>query len=48
MKTIDVEITNIDLNISILEQGLQLENIKNNITNNRYEPKVALEDKVYL
>jgi hypothetical protein len=33
---------------SISDQGSEVQNTKKKILGNRYEPKVALEDKVYL
>jgi hypothetical protein len=48
MKTIDVGIMDIDVKTSILEQGFEVQSIERKIPSNRYEPKVALEDNVYL
>jgi len=47
MKTIDVEImdTNVKTSISKLEFGAH--NIKKKIVAIKYEPEIALEDKVY-
>ncbi len=47
MKTTNVEIMDIDVNTSILEQGFGLQNTQKKIPSNRYELEVALEDKVY-
>jgi hypothetical protein len=47
MKTIDVGIMDIDVKISILEHGSEVQSIEKKILGNRYEPEVALEDKVY-
>ncbi len=47
VKIVDVEIMDIDEKTSILEQGFGIHSIKKKIVGNRYEPKVALEDKVY-
>ncbi len=33
---------------SIFEQGFEVQSIEKKIPNNRYEPEIALEDKVYL
>jgi len=38
----------IDVKISILEQGFKIQNTEKKIPNNSNEPKIALEDKVYL
>ncbi len=46
VKTTDVEIMDIDVKIIISEQGFGIQNIEKNNLGNRYEPKVALEDKV--
>ncbi len=48
MKTIDVGIMDIDVKTSILEWGSEVQNIENKILGNKYEPKVTMEDKVYL
>ncbi len=48
VKTIDVEIVDTNVHNSILEQGFRVQSTKKKIANNKYEPKVALEDKVYL
>ncbi len=48
MKTIDVGIMDIDVKTSILEWGSEVQNIENKILGNKYEPKVIMEDKVYL
>jgi len=48
MKTIDVGIMDIDVKTSILEWGSKVQNIENKILGNKYEPKVTMEDKVYL
>jgi hypothetical protein len=47
MQTIDVGILDTNVKTSILEQGSKVYNTKKKIPCNRYEPKVALEDKVY-
>jgi hypothetical protein len=47
MKTTDVGIMDIDVKRSILKQGYEVQNTKKKIPNNRYEAKLALEDKVY-
>ncbi len=36
-----------DVKMSILEQGFEVESLEKKIPNNKYEPEVALEDKVY-
>jgi len=46
VKTTYVEIMDIDVKIIISEQGFGIQNIEKNNLGNRYEPKVALEDKV--
>ncbi len=46
--TIDVEIMDIDVNITISKQKFEVQNTKKKIINNIYESEVALEDKVYL
>jgi hypothetical protein len=38
--------TNVKMNIS--EQGSEVQGTKKKILGNKYEPKVALEDKVYV
>ncbi len=48
MKTIDAGIMDIDVKTNISEQGFKVQSIEKKIPNNRYEPKVAMEDKVYL
>jgi hypothetical protein len=45
--TIDVEIMDIDVNITISKQEFEVQNKKKKIINNIYESDVALEDKVY-
>jgi hypothetical protein len=47
MKTTNVGIMDIDMKMSILEQGCEIQNTKNKIPSNKYELEVALEDKVY-
>jgi hypothetical protein len=47
VKTIDVEIMDIDVKISISEHGFGVQSIEKKILGNRYEPQVVLEDKVY-
>jgi hypothetical protein len=37
----------IDVKISISKQGSKVQNIDKKILGNKYEPKIALEDKVY-
>jgi hypothetical protein len=48
MKTTDVEIMDTSGKIGILELNFGEQNTKKKTIGNRYEPKVALEDKVYL
>jgi hypothetical protein len=48
MKTIYVEIMDTNVTTIILEQEFEVQSTKKKIASNRYEPKVALEDKVYL
>jgi hypothetical protein len=48
MKTTYVGIMDTYVKTSILEQGFEMYNIEKKIPGNRYEPEVALEDKVYL
>ncbi len=47
VKTIDVEIMDTSVKANILEQGFEVQSTKTKIAGNKYEPKVALEDKVY-
>ncbi len=47
MKTTNVGIMDTDVKMSILEQGFEVESLEKKIPNNKYEPEVALEDKVY-
>jgi hypothetical protein len=47
MKTTYVGIIDIDVKTSILEQGFEVQSIEKKILGNIYEPKVALEYKVY-
>ncbi len=47
VKTIDVEIMDIDVKTSISEQEIGMQK-KKKVINNIYEPEVVLEDKVYL
>ncbi len=48
MKTIDVEIMDIDVKTIILKQEFEVQNTQEKIVNNKYELKITLEDKVYL
>jgi thymidine kinase len=48
MKTTDVEIMDINVKTSILDQGYGVQNIEKKIHSNRFELEIALEDKVYL
>ncbi len=43
-----VGIMDIDVKISILEQGFEVQSIEKKIPDNKYELEVVLEDKVYL
>ncbi len=47
VKTIDVGIMDTYVKTSIPKEGYEVHNIEKKIRSNRYEPKVALEDKVY-
>jgi hypothetical protein len=47
VKTKDVEIMDIDMNISISKQTFRVQSIKKKVPSNRYELEVVLEDKVY-
>ncbi len=47
MKTIDVQIMDIDAMISISEHGFEAQSTQKKILSNRYEPEATLEDKVY-
>ncbi len=47
VKTIDVEIMDIDVKNNISKQGFGVHSIKKNIPSNRYESEVALKDEVY-
>jgi len=47
MKTTYVGIMDIDVNMSISEQGSKVQSTKKKIPSNRYKLKVVLEDKVY-
>ncbi len=47
MKTTDMGITDTNVKTNILEQGSEVQNTKEKIPSNRYEPEVTLEDKVY-
>ncbi len=47
MKTIDVEIMDTDVKTIISEQEVEVQSTKKKVDGNRYEPRVALEDKVY-
>ncbi len=48
MKTTNVGIMDIDVKTSILEHGYEVHSTKKKIHGNKYEPKVALKNKVYL
>ncbi len=48
MKTSDVEITDTNVKTSISQQEFGVQSIEKKIDNNKYEPKIVLEDKVYL
>ncbi len=48
MKTIDVGIMDIHVKTSTSNQGFEIKSTKKKILDNKYEPKVTLEDKVYL
>jgi hypothetical protein len=48
VKIIDVEIMDIDVKSIISKQEFEVQNIEKKIVGNKYELKVALEDKVYL
>jgi hypothetical protein len=48
LKTIDVGIMDIAVKTSISKQGSEVQRTNKKILGNRYEPKIALEDKVYL
>jgi hypothetical protein len=47
MKTTDVEIMDIDVNIIISKQEFKVHNINKKIAGSKYELEVALEDKAY-
>jgi hypothetical protein len=47
MKTIDVEIMDINVNISNSELKSRVHIIEQKTIGNKYEPKVVLKDKVY-
>ncbi len=47
MKTTYVGIMDIDVKMSISEQGSKVQSTKKKIPSNRYKLKVVLEDKVY-
>jgi hypothetical protein len=47
LKTTDVGMMDTDVKTSISKQGYEVQNIKK-IHGNSYDPKVTLEDKVYL
>jgi hypothetical protein len=47
MKTTNVGIMDTDVKKSILEHGSKVQSTKKKILGNKYEPKIALEDKVY-
>ncbi len=48
MKTTDVGIMDTDVKTIISKQGSEVQSIEKKILGNRYEPEVAMEDKVYL
>ncbi len=48
MKTIDVGIMDKDVDTSISKHGFKVQSIKKKIPSNKYEPKIAMEDKVYM
>jgi hypothetical protein len=48
VKTTNVEIMDTNVYTSILKQKFGVQNIEKKIVGNRYEPKVALKDKLYL
>ncbi len=48
MKITDVGIMDTDVKTSISKQGFKVHNTSKKIFGNRYELKIALEDKVYL
>jgi len=48
MKTLDVEIMDTNVKTSISQQEFGVQSIEKKIDNNKYEPKIVLEDKVYL
>ncbi len=48
MKTVDVGIMDINVKISILKQRFKVQNIQKKILDNKYEPEIALRDKLYL
>jgi hypothetical protein len=48
MKTTNVEIMDTNMTISISEQEFGVQSIEKKIADNKYESKIALEDKVYL
>ncbi len=48
MKTIDMEIMDTDVKTIILEQEFEVHSTNKKIIGNKYEPEVAMEDKVYL
>jgi len=48
VKTIDVEIMNTDVKISISKQEFGVHNTEKKIFCNKYEPKIGLKDKVHL
>jgi glutaredoxin 2 len=47
VKSIDVDIMDTEVKTNILEWEFGIQSTKKKIVSNRYEPKVALEDKVY-
>jgi hypothetical protein len=47
VKTTDVEIMDIHMNISISKQGSGVQSTKKKVSNIKYELEVVLEDKVY-
>ncbi len=47
VKTIDVEIMDIDVKTNISEQGSEVRSIEKKILGTKYDPEVVMEDKVY-
>jgi hypothetical protein len=48
VKTMDMEIMDIDVKTSISEQGSRVQSTKKKILNNRYESEVVVKEKLYL